>query len=102
MTTTLSQISQAVFAAGIEAVGKVTVLLLLAWMASAALRRASAALRHLLAAMAIFLVLLMPWLMKLGPQWSIPILPVESDAQGAAAMERDAVRFDVRPIATQN
>ena len=48
MTTTLSQIFPDVFAVGVEIVVKVTLLLLLAWLASTALRRASAAVRHLL------------------------------------------------------
>ncbi|HEX7960009.1 MAG TPA: M56 family metallopeptidase, partial [Terriglobales bacterium] len=102
MTTTLSQVSQGVFAAGVEAVAKVTIVLLLAWMASTALRRASAALRHLLATIAIFLVLVMPWLIRLGPQWRIPVLPIESAAHGTVGTVTDAAVLDAEPIATPN
>ena len=97
MTTTLSQVSQGVFAAGIEIVAKITLLLLLAWVASTALRRASAAVRHLLATVSILLTLLMPALIRLSPQWRVPILPVESATQTPRA-QNDTVVFAVQPI----
>src|SRR5215469_16070765 len=75
MTAVFSQVSESMFATGIEMVAKVTLILLLAGIMSIALRRASAALRHLVAAVAICLTLFMPWLIKFGPQWGVPILP---------------------------
>ena len=75
MTAVLSQVSQSMFAGSIEFMAKITVLLLLAGMASIGLRRAPAAIRHLVASVAISATLLMPWLTKFGPQWRVPVLP---------------------------
>lgn len=102
MTTALSQVSRDFFAAGLEVVAKVTIFLLLTWIASITLRRASAAVRHLLATTAIFLVLFMPWLIKVSPQWRVPILPVETTPPSAPATQNDAVTFTVQPLETSN
>src|SRR5215510_5750125 len=83
MTAVLSQVSESMFATGIEMIAKVTLILLLAWLMSVALRRASAALRHLVAAVAICLILFVPWLIKFGPQWGVPIRPSPPSASKA-------------------
>ena len=102
MTAALSQVSQNFFAVGLEVVAKVTIFLLLTSIASMTLRRASAALRHLLASTAIVLVLLMPWLIKLSPQWRVPILPVETGTPSSPAIQSDAVTFAVQPVDSSN
>src|SRR5262249_4097166 len=99
MTAVLSQVSESMFAAGIEIVAKVTLILLLAVSMSMALRRASAALRHLVAAVAIFLALFTPWLMKAGPQWRVPILPSLPSASKAISTIRDEIP-NTPPVST--
>jgi beta-lactamase regulating signal transducer with metallopeptidase domain len=83
MTAMLSEVSRSGFAIGVEIVAKVTLVLLLTWITLIALRRASAALRHLVATVAICLTLFMPWLVRFGPQWRIPILPAPPSASTA-------------------
>ena len=98
MTTTLSQLFPDVFVVGVEIVAKVTLLLLLAWLASTALRRASAAVRHLLATVVILFVLAMPGLIRLSPQWRVPILPIEPVAQKPPATQTETLLFSIQPI----
>jgi len=89
MTSVFSQVSQKILASGAEITTKITLILLLAGMASIAFRRGPAAVRHLVATVAIGLTLLMPWLMKFGPQWRVPILPPPASISPAISTAKD-------------
>src|SRR5438270_9270455 len=76
---------------------RATVLLLGAWVATRALRRASAATRHLIWASAVAGVLALPILAAIVPVWNVPVISIAATADrpfesiaAPATLKRDA------------
>ena len=77
-----------------DAVAKATVLLCLAMIAAAVLRRSSAAVRHRLWALTLCGLLVLPALSWVLPGWRLPILPATIGPAGSWAARPESGRAD--------
>jgi HEAT repeat protein/beta-lactamase regulating signal transducer with metallopeptidase domain len=83
----------------IDSMLKATVVLVAAFAATTALRRASAALRHLIWTLALVSALLMPVLSLALPRWELPLLSVAASASPEPLPPAPAIESDATPRA---
>lgn len=84
----MSSISLPVFAA---AVGRATVILALAGLVAAALRRSSASARHLVWVLGLVSALVVPALSAAVPKWELPVVTIAAPPVALSSSERGAV-----------